>query len=321
MRTLNRFTTLLALTLTLAGGCDEAVDFAEPVAEGDLEFRPLSCTWCTTIGNSPVMNGTPFDYIVPMGSNNVGMKMVGGFVGLDNYSVGVDPATERFFFYDLNDQDVYLSGADLVGAKIVFEMVNTAQVVHLEILDVDANVASWATGAPPQTFYRASYFDKGVPTPLCQGNNPDAQWFTLISDELYDPVTHAISPANGAVTVACVGQAAAKMKLFDYHPRGTKQATVDQRLATLRMITADYCGDGTSFTQAGVHVAWRNLGGEVQPPYAEKSMEAYWGPNGAICLTRPRVVAIDDVLERCAIPSCADVDDVGDAEWRTMLPE
>ncbi len=292
------------------------------MAEGDLEFRPLSCTWCTTIGNSPSINNTPFDYIVPMGSNNVGMKMVGGFIGLNYYSVGVDPATERFYFYDLNDQDVYFGGADLVGAKIVFELQGSGgQVVHLEVLDVDTNVGSWATGAPPQTFYRASYFNQGVPTPICQGSNSDAQWFTLISDELYDPVTHAISPANGAVTVACVGQAAAKMKLFDYHPRGTKGATPDQRLATLRMITADYCGDGTSFTEAGVHVAWRNLGGEVQPPYGEHTMEALWGPNGAICLGTPRVAELGDVLEHCEVPSCETIDDFGDAEWRTMLPK
>lgn len=320
MRTiLHAIPSLLALTtaLALVGGCDAAADL-EPGSA--ITFRPFTCSWCTTIGNSPLVNGASLAYIDLTGTNSAGIKISGVFVGKsDYYTLTLDADTDRFRGIDLNDPDRALEGEDFVGAKIVLEM-NGGGLVYLEITDYDENVASWSRSGDPVTAYRAMYVSQGVPQPLCPSSNPENQWFTLIGGEIYDPVTHAITASSSALTIACVGEAAAKLKLLDYHPNGNYGSTAEQRQTTLRMITADYCGTGQSFTTQGVQVAWSNAAGTVEAPFAEDALEAKWGPNGAICLDYPREFTLDQVLDVCSIPSCEGDVDFGGAEWRTMLP-
>ena len=67
--------------------------------------------------------------------------------------------------------------------------------------------------------------------------------------------------------------AAAKMKLMDYGPHGNREASEEERAATLHMITASYCGDGHSFTTSGTAVAWRNDDDTVLPPFMETRLE------------------------------------------------
>lgn len=310
----------LFTALALAGGCDSA---PEVDASGPLTFRPgggFSCSWCSLVGNSPIVNEASLSDINLVGVNSAGVKIQGVYVGKSGYyTLAVDAERDRFLGINLNDADDTLEGAAFVGAKIVLQ-INGGDLVYLEITDYDDQVGSWSESGAPVTAYRAMYVDKGVQTSLCPAANAENQWFTIISGELYDPVTHTISATDDALTIACVGEAAAKLKLLDYHPNGNLGASPEQRQATLRMITADYCGTGQSFTAQGVEVAWRNAGGTVWPPFEEQVLEAKWGPEGALCLDQPREVDLDTVLDVCDIPSCEGSLDFGDAEWRTMLP-
>lgn len=318
MRTTHLFSSLFALTtaLALTSGCDTEVEAGRDPA---VFFRPFTCSWCTTIGNSPIVNGASVSDVSLVGPNSSGIKVVGiQDSHLDYYTLAIDPDTEGFMGIDLNDESRTLRGSDLVDSKVHLQMSNGGVVV-LNITEVDESVASWSNSGHDVVAYKAIYYNQNVAMSLCPSANPENQWFTLIADELYDPVTHQITQVDNAFTIACVGEAAAKLKLLDYHPRGTIQSSPEQRQATLRMITADYCGDGTSFTVAGKHVAWRNASGTVEPPYAENVLEAKWGPEGAICLDNPREVSLADVLDHCEIPSCEGKDFDG-AEWRTMLP-
>jgi hypothetical protein len=316
----------LASLLALAGaaGCDEPSPAREPV-----ELRPgggFGCSWCGVQGNGPIVNGAdlPDLDLGPDGTGTTGFKLRGGQTpGLVPFLLAVDPATERFYGYAPGDPDqVLVADAGIVGSKIVLEAPNTGQIIYLEITDYDAKVEPWTAGEPLMTAYRASYFGtQGQPMSLCPSTNPENQWFTLIAGETYDRDTHEVEAAPTSVSLACVGEAAAKMKLLGFGPQGQRQASVDERTATLRMITADYCGDGTSFTVSGEQVAWRDRESLVTPPFAEKRLEAKWGPHGALCLEKPRHADLADVLDRCAIPACED-DDIGDGViWRTMLPE
>ena len=219
---------------------------------------------------------------------------------------------------NLNDVDDTLTGFDVLQAKILLQM-NGGGIVYLEITDIDV-VESWANSGSPVTVYRASYTNQGQQQSLCPHGNPENQWFTVIADELYDPTTHAITPSTTSLTIACVGQAAAKLKMLDYHPRGNYGSSLEQRETTLRMITADYCGTGQSFTAQGVRVAWSNEAGTVEPPFNEDILEAKWGRDGALCLDYPREVSLDTVLDVCELPSCDGNPEFEGAEWRTMLP-
>ncbi|MFY0538849.1 ADYC domain-containing protein [Nannocystis pusilla] len=103
----------------------------------------------------------------------------------------------------------------------------------------------------------------------------------------------------------------AKMKHMGYGPNQdfpgqSTAATVNQRQATIRMITADYCGDGYSFTEDGTHLDWENLAETVSPdaPPSWSDIEALWDEDGAVCLSNPRLATLAQVAVRCTLPTC-----------------
>ncbi|MCA9659788.1 MAG: hypothetical protein KC486_15705 [Myxococcales bacterium] len=325
-RTLSR-AALAALAVgvgLLGAACDQG---ALEDAGDDLAFRPgggWGCSYCgATLGNSPIVNGADLSDVHLDAANTAGIKVRLGTGPLPNaysFALDVDVDTETFRALDPGDPDVVLfEGADFVGAKIALEMPNGGGTVTLVITDFDEEVESWAAGGKPLVAYKAEYMSGGVYKSLCPSTSPENQWFTLIAGEIYDRNNHLITPSSRSVSLACVGEAAAKMKLMDFHPQGNRGASVDERTATLRMITGDYCGDGTSYTATGVPVAWRDAEGLIEPPTEENYLEAMWTKDGARCLDTPRLVDRDTI--HCSIPECEgnqelDEDDV----WRTMLP-
>lgn len=80
---------------------------------------------------------------------------------------------------------------------------------------------------------------------VCGGSLDDDN-VTLIGGETYDPVSKTVQSRPGFVTLACAGEAVAKMKMFNFGPNdlvnGQRAATWQERQATLKMLTADYCG-------------------------------------------------------------------------------
>lgn len=319
---------LLSLSVLLSAaaiGCDSVADDLGPV-----ELRPggWGCSWCSlNTGNSPIINGAslPHWYLDrPFGSGNeVGPGLS---IGKVPFRLDVDPQTDRFIGRALTGADaggVILSGAQLVGAQFGV-VVGDAANVTMTITDYDDTVASWSDAGAQITAYRASYRDaQQQPQPLCPAADANNQWFMLIAGERYDSGVNEVIGAPGSVTIACVGEAVAKMKLMDFHPNGNRQASAMERQATLRMITADYCGTGQSFTAAGTPVAWRDAAGQIEPAVSEVVLEAMWDEDGASCLNQPRYAALEDVYGACGeIPACSDDGSFAPgAVWRTMLPK
>ncbi|MEZ4380554.1 MAG: ADYC domain-containing protein [Nannocystaceae bacterium] len=320
---------LTALTVgvgLLGAACDQG---ALGEASDAIAFRPgggWGCTQCgLTLGNSPNINGAELSDVHLDAVNTSGIKVrlgTGPLPDALSFALEVDMEKETFVAVDPGDRDVELfSGADFVGAKIALEMPNGGGTVTLVITDYDEEVESWAAGGAPLVAYKAEYMNGNAYTSLCPSTSPENQWFTLIAGEIYDRDSHLITPSSRSVSIACVGEAAAKMKLMDFHPQGNRGASVDERTATLRMITADYCGDGTSYTATGVPVAWRDVDGMIEPPTEENYLEAIWTKDGARCLDIPRLHDRDTI--HCSIPECEGMQeldkDAGDV-WRTMLP-
>ncbi len=101
--------------------------------------------------------------------------------------------------------------------------------------------------------------------------------------------------------------------------------TREQRTATIKMITAAYCGRGESFTESGVAIHWRNRAEwvELQAP-TSSVFEAYWGEAGALCLDSPRLGERGDIPCAAELPRCSELSqtevDASRWEWRTELP-
>jgi hypothetical protein len=159
---------------------------------------------------------------------------------------------------------------------------------------------------------------------VCKGSllDPLLASVVVLADERYDLDTKTVIPdQTGWITLACAGSAAAKMALLGYGPHADfdgegAAASADQRQATLKMITADYCGDGHAYTVDGTAINWENRGGTVMPETdADLSApEAIWTAAGALCLDTPRVVELSEVA--CSLPSCASLS-LDDGEWAT----
>jgi hypothetical protein len=192
-----------------------------------------------------------------------------------------------------------LAGRDLIG--VVLHLRN-AQDQPLEIR-IDLVVPRDAEAESGIELYGLSRkTGTGVWAPLCKpGADGRALAFPLPGASTADEDTPA---AGGEFSITCTAGARGKCAMLGYRPWATADdgASLDAYFAAcVRMMRADYCGDGRSYTRAGVKVdMWDRAG--VQAPQTDLPFEAAWGPDGAVCLRRARVPAVAttaDVLRSC----------------------
>lgn len=111
---------------------------------------------------------------------------------------------------------------------------------------------------------------------------------------------------QGAFNVTCSSGAIGKCIRLGYKPwRRLPDGTSlwDHHQACVRMLRADYCGDGTSFTRDGMLIdLYDRLGIQQDEPGPGMRFEAGWGKDGATCVARPRIpenVTLDGLVGRC----------------------
>ena len=114
--------------------------------------------------------------------------------------------------------------------------------------------------------------------------------------------------------IGCAGHTLAKLHLMRHTLGGSAPSfgiTHEEQQATLKLLTADYCGRGRPFTIAGVPLVWQ---GDVMTYRSTPwKLEARWNENGATCLNLPRLSLQDpdvaaQIAAECAIPTCSDGD-------------
>ncbi len=312
----------------LVAGCDGVV------VEDDVASRGGGINTCPTWQcgfNAAEVNGRSISELNLDGApNSVGLKMV-GFVApaglLGNYKLDVQGDE----LVAVGDGHV-LRGDSLVGSLIlVKEPGLLALPLPIIVLDHD-EIPSWAAGAPPVSTYALLYPDLGSLTGMrnvCNGDllNTLASAATVLGGETYDLASKTVQADRPRwLTIACAGSAAAKMKLMNYGPQSDfdgagNPATPAQRQATLKMITADYCGTGKSYTQNHTPLAWENADGTVQPFTGVGALEAVWSANGALCLEQTRIPGNQVLCNNVPLPKCAGVRlGSGASEWQTNLP-
>ncbi len=105
------------------------------------------------------------------------------------------------------------------------------------------------------------------------------------------------------ITFACMNGAIGKCAAWGYRPwkrQGTQTLELPHE-ACVRMVRADYCGDGQEHTRDGIYIdVWDNVGVMTQLPYSMDpnvygapaplgvpfGLEAEWTPNGARCISQ-----------------------------------
>ncbi|WAS93271.1 ADYC domain-containing protein [Nannocystis punicea] len=304
--------------LALAAGCDggEVGD----AGDDEVALRPYGCpTWKCGFNSADVNGRSIRELNLDGAPNSDGIKITGflappGLLG--NYSLAV----ENDALIARNPSGHVLKGAQLIGATILVQAPGLLSLpVPITVLGYQ-EIDSWAEGAPKVPTYALLYPDLaallGVRN-VCSGNLLDtlASAATVIGGETYDLDDKTVHAGRSRwLTIACAGSAAAKMRLLGYGPQSSA-TTPAQRQATLKMVTADYCGGGESYTQNGTEVHWANAGGTVAPESGAHlgELEAVWSEDGALCLGSPR---ISGTVVDCSLPSCAGRS-VADGEWVT----
>ncbi|MCH9685488.1 MAG: hypothetical protein K0V04_28910 [Deltaproteobacteria bacterium] len=311
---------LALLTLALSGACDH-VD-ADPSGAANEEFRPASDWNCRTcdMSNSPAHGTYAVDEFEAGKSPSFGSTTI---TGIRDTTGVVHPVVfaEGRVFADLNGSGVLAEGPALVDWTLLFHVGFTS--LEVDIFGYEEH-PDWVGQADVPT-YSLTYFDFSSGEPervsICPADHPDQTSIVFISDERYDTANNLVIPDQfGWVTAACRGHALAKMKMLGYDPHDSYHSDPMQRQATLRMLKADYCGNGDSWTVLGQPLEWRDAMGHVPWDGDEKpaAMEALFDEHGAICLDTPRVHPIS-AIGPCTIPACNNVLDIGDATWLTLV--
>jgi len=134
--------------------------------------------------------------------------------------------------------------------------------------------------------------------------------------------------------VACLGTPISKMHLTRHTSAGsdaTHTTNVGQRQAFLKMLTADYCGIGHSFTHTGVPLRYiTNQGWVIRggaPDLTRQTIDAVWNQDGLVCINRPRLTyevsdhdaeylaQMHDIANTCHFPSSYDIPRCEGTDW------
>jgi ADYC domain len=311
----------LALVV-LGAGCATS-DLAEPqVAAVQQDVVQLCDGWlCGT--NSPQIASFGFwelNFPTVLGTpglpNNVGMQVLGfaqgGSLYLPKVFAGKLTATR---------DATTLSGSALVGGSLYLG--TDTRLFRIGITEV-GSVESWAqptTKAPHVMLesYKLNWSEFvnngwGDPRDLCP-HPPDREsgdgltmigqfaFHTLLFEgDRIDPIGKRDTGVDTTwVNLGCAGSALAKMALTGHTEAARVARTFVTKLAErqtmLKLLAADYCGDGTPFTVPGQPLNWRDDRGTMklaaliaQPP-KPLVLESRWTPDGAACLDKPRIDA------------------------------
>lgn len=254
--------------------------------------------------------------------NAEGFAVDGITIGSDSF--GIDVRAGRIIATSKRGN---VSGSGLVDGLIWLTRGGKQRYV-LKIASVGA--VELATGAPdPVETYELLYspVSNGVPlgeyVNVCsRASDPtypdpafpeEAAWETLGQDpghalvfegDRIDRETNAISQKLDRTwfNLACGGHALAKLALTRNVAiyQAAPKSQWAERQTTLRMLTADYCGDGTAFTVTGQRLTW--FGGGMDLYWRPRVLEARWDIHGAICLDEPRMVKPTNELGKTEFP-------------------
>lgn len=135
---------------------------------------------------------------------------------------------------------------------------------------------------------------------LCQRDPEGRQLGFPLPGRFTPDGRHVAAP--GRLLITCTGGAEGKCVRFGYKPwhetpDGTSLAAYYQ--ACVRLVRADYCGDGIGHTRNGTPIdLFDTIGIQRDEVARGMTLEAVWGPEGAVCVRHTRLT---DVLSAAAL--------------------
>ena len=113
----------------------------------------------------------------------------------------------------------------------------------------------------------------------------------VFEGDRFDPPTRTVrsTPNDSWFNIGCGAHTLAKLRLTRNTIHTAPSWTNVQ--AALKMLGADYCGGGTSFTFPGEPLVWRDRTAmDYLHMSASHELEARWDENGVTCISAPRLM-------------------------------
>jgi hypothetical protein len=306
-----RLASLIPLFATGALGCVEPPDAELGIAEHALiDCQPWICG-----SNSPVIATYYFHELNINGFPNAeGFSVISLWKAGISYHLYVEEGRIIGRAGSLEIKDAALQDAEI-------RLRRGPQIFAIRISEVGTVQTFAKLGGIPRTLqtYQLDVNEilGGVPTQrwvnLCSNPparyNQDALGMTtfhslVFEGERIDRDRKTISTAldSSWFNIGCAGHALAKLAINGQteaaHQAFGFSTSILERQTFLKMLTADYCGTGASFTISGQPLQWadwRAYTNYVASPVNLK-LEARWGPSGVFCLNTPRVNANPSAL-------------------------
>jgi hypothetical protein len=283
----------------------------------------LGCTKYICGNNSPILGGLPFFELDETGvtpAPDSGLRIVGFWKW--GFPLAVDVSGARLT--GITAWGATVQGNGLVGA--VLHVQNAQGVTYrisIDSVTVPPVQPYWELGADGTMLesYGLSYTvlgQAGRPRRVCPIQAPTTEWTTppyhalIFQGDRIDADTGRVVATGAAAgpwfNVACAGDVLAKLLVIRHAEAAQDAAHTTsplQRTAAIRMFRADYCSDGPN-TALGVPLDWANVGGwnVLGQAATEDNVEAVWRGHGAVCLTNPRYIDLDDVT--CDLDPCTE---------------
>ncbi|XXX75219.1 ADYC domain-containing protein [Sorangium sp. So ce134] len=263
----------------MVGLISVGVGCAAEIDGGDDELEPADSEVALQAPNDVSLNGTYLNGTQLNGVRFNGVRFNG--VRFNGVSLAASVLTGT-----REGDGAPVAGVDFIGAEVeaILDDRSTVVVRIADVVERDG-----------LTYYTVKYrAGAGVWANVC-GEGLAA----IAVRGTWDAVTGAFSDDGSQFTFACQGAAIAKCAEWGYRDwerraecDGKSCASRDLSYfhrACVRMVRADYCGDGAPHTRAGTAIdIWDALGIQTETEGSGMSFEAEWTVNGAACIRRTR---------------------------------
>lgn len=178
-----------------------------------------------------------------------------------------------------------------------------------------------ATGEPLYTFFWDDGLGEGPQAMCLEAGQSQQMEAKLYADLEVDEYSGVMSEQPGLLYIGCRAGAVGKAGSWGYDRDNLQAMHGSDGLplfeASVRMLRADYCGDGQSWTEAGTPVDVQDTL-NINPPLPTIGLpttgpgpvdEAVWSRYGAVCLNAPRIAG--------KVVSCRDSSIVWPCFWGT----
>jgi hypothetical protein len=186
------------------------------------------------------------------------------------------------------DDGSILEGAELVGAELKAEFEGRTVTIRIDSVERDTKDAQ---GDLLLYDFRVVH-PSGSEEPLCDPDGEGRRLGFPIAGEIDKAGIFKPGEPND-IALVCLASAQGKCVRMGYAPwrkAPDGRSMLDWHQSCIRLMRADYCGDGDTYTRNGTIVdIYDRIDVQKSDGDPSLSFEAAWGPDGAVCVARTRI--------------------------------